>query len=671
MILGFVPALFEPFMPFKAVALRVVGFGLAAWLATEWWRGRWARPEPTGLAALAFAAITALAAVVSQTPRLAWAGEVAQREGVLTVLALVALHLAAAHAHRDGVQARATLRVVLLAAVAAAVYAQLQLAGLDPIAWSGVHTVVTSAGVAVRPASTLGSPVLLGIVLAVALPVALAELAESRSDAAFGVPAAALIAATLVLTLSRGAWLAGALGGGVAVLLALLAGAQPKRVAWTLAASLSPALVFVLGRASAPLSARLHESLDSGSSAAHALIARGALQTWSERPWLGGGPDTFGVWFAHVADPALWRSEWIGLPIHAHSVPLQTLATTGALGALAGFVWLAAAAWALVRAWHAAPDERPWLAALAGVGVALIAAGMVNVTGLAGAAVLAVLSALPAAAHDRVAYESVPVRRAIPAFVAPALMIVFAGAELLAGARECSALAAAGAVHRTSTRGDHTPSEWRAVTESEARALVRATSLWPHDDLLWRLANTSALQAAAAAESSDAERWRALAEHDARRAIALVPARASAWATLGDALAAHALAHGDAAVADSAELAYERASALAPSDGWIMVAHARFELARRDGVRALAVAQRLAGVYPEAAVGHTLAGAALLLQGRAGEARGAFEQALAARWEEDASGQRTAVAALARRLPANDPATSSPRSRRASHHLRR
>lgn len=657
-------------MPFKAVVLRVTGLGLAAWLVTEWWVGRWRRPEPAGIAAIAFGAVTILAGVFSRSPRLSWAGEVAQREGVLTVLALVALHLAAAHAHRSGAHVRATLRVLVLSAVAAAVYAQLQLAGLDPVAWSGVHTITTSSGVALRPAGPLGSPVLLGIVLAAALPVALAELAEARRDAAWGVPMAALLAATLLLTMSRGAWLAGACGAAVAVALALIAGAGPRRVAWTLAASLSPTLVFAFGRASAPLAARLHESLDSGSTAAHGLIARSALQMWSERPWLGHGPDVFALAFARIQDPAFWRAEWIGLPIHAHSVPLQTLATTGALGALAGLVWLAAGEWALVRAWQAAPEERPWLAGLAGAGVALIAAGLVNVMGLSGAATFVVLTALPAAAYARSPLEHLPVRRRLPARVPLAIAGVMAAAELLTGSYELAGLARANAARGATERGERTPSEWRAVTESRALSLGSATSLWAGDDLLWRLASVTALEAASAAEPEQASGWRTRAEHDARRAVALAPERAASWAVLADALAARALATASASAADSAEQAYLRASSLAPADGWLLVAHARFQLARRDGVRALIAAQRVIGLYPEAAVGHTLAGAALLLQGRANEARLAFEHALAARWEDDAASQRESVEALARRLPASTPANAAARprgSRRRPH----
>lgn len=645
-------------MPLKAVVLRVVAAGLAAWLATEWWTGRWRGPEPTGVAVLGFAGVTLLAGVFSHAPRLAWAGEVAQREGTLTVLSLAVLHVAASHAHRSAADARATLRVLLWSAVAAAVYAQLQVAGLDPIAWSGAHTIETGAGAALRPAGPLGSPVLLGIVIAVAIPLVLADLAEARNDAAWGIPMAALLAATLLLTLSRGAWLAGLVGAAAAVVLALLAGARPLRVLWTVGVSVSPALVLAFGRASAPVAARLGESLETGSAATRTLIARGALQLWSERPWLGHGPDSFGLMFPHVQEPAFWRQEWIGAPVHAHSVPLQTLATTGALGALAGFAWLAVSAWALWRAWQQAPQQRPWLAGLMGAFIALCAAGMINVTGLSGAAMLAVLTALPGAAVGRAPLATLPVRRRLSARAPLAIAGVIAAAELLTASYELRALALAN-VARGAERGDRTPSEWRALTESQARALESATDLWAHDDLVWRLSAAGALQAASAAESTDAVRWRERAEHAARRAIAITAERAPAWASLGDALAARALANHDVALADSTERAYSHAERLAPSDGWLLVAHARFALARRDGVRALVVAQRLSGLYPEAALGHTLAGTALLLLERPGEARAAFQQALAARWESDAATQRSAVEALVKRLPARVPAASA------------
>lgn len=655
--------------------LRVIGLSLLAWVGAEAWAGRMQRPGAQTLAVMAWASVAGLSTLFSLSPRLSFMGEVDQREGLLTVLALAGLHVAAGHSHRDERDVRGTLRVVALCGIAAAVYAQLQLAGLDPIHWSGVHTYAVNGVIALRPAGPLGNPILLGVVLAVTLPILLARLAEGASDAAWLVPAAALISASLVMTLSRGAWLAAALGVGVALLLALRSGARPRRVGWTLAASLSPALLFGVARAYGPLVSRLSEGIEGHSTAARAIIARGALQLWSERPWLGVGPDAFGLAYPRVQEVALWRDEWIGLPVHAHSVALQVLATMGVLGVLAGGWWLATAVWSLWRAWHDLPAARAVLAALGGVFAALLGAGLLNVVGPAGAALFAVSTALAGSLYERPALAVRPVRALHPAVPALAAAIM-CWLELSSGVRELGALTLARPARDSLRPVDATPSEWRAITEAHARAMQRAVSVWPHDDALWRLASQASLAEAVVALASPDAASIPTAEHKAevaaRRAIALEPGRAQSFACLGDVLGARALRTGQQAVADSATAAYSRAAALAPADGWLLVEHARFQLARRDGVRALEIAQRITGLYPEAAAGHTLAGAALILLDRPGEARAQLLTAREARWEEDAGQQRAAVERLLASVgPARAVALGAARAPSAPPSLRR
>jgi len=192
---------------------------------------------------------------------------------------------------------------------------------------------------------------------------------------------------------------------------------------------------------------------------------------------------------------------------------------------------------------------------------------------------------------------------------------------------------------------------------ARAGALQRATAIWPHDDVLWRLACETSL-AAAALPGGEGVLAEAAAERAARRAVALAPLRSASQVCLADALAARALRTGVASTADSADVAYAHAEALAPADGWVLVAHARFQLARRDGVRALEIAQRLTGLYPEAAAGHTLEGAAYMLLRRPEEAVAALRRARDARWEQDAGPQREAVERL---LDSASPVRSSPR----------
>jgi O-antigen ligase len=619
------------------------------------------RPNPLIWAVLAWVGANALATAFALSPRLSLLGELGQREGLLTALALAGLHLASGHAHRGEAQVRTTLTAILAAGLVAAIYAQLQLAGLDPIRWQGMHTYTTQGGIALRPSSTLGNPVLLGAVLAAVLPVALVRLASARGDATRLVPAAALLAASLVVTLSRGAWLAAAIGTVASIGVAGLAGAHVRRIAWTAAGSLAPALLFGVARASGPIVQRLAETVDGHTLATRELIARAAMQLWRQHPVAGVGPDAFGLAFPRVQDPALWRAEWIGMPAHAHSVPLQVLATLGVAGALAGLAWLVAAALAWVGAWRMHRPARFTLAAIAGALLALVVAGATNVVGLAGAALFAVLSALPGTVEERP--EKTGPRLHRDAFSLPiAAVAVMLVVGLFSGARELTALTLARATRDGPAREQATPSEWRALTTVRARSAWEAARRRPDEDQLWRLACDAAL---AEAEALGAAGFASVesAEQAARRALALVPARAAAHERLANALAARALRTGSSAAADSADGSYARAAALAPADGWLLVSWIRFQLARRDGVRAHELAERLTGLYPGAAVGHTLAGAALLLLERRTEARAELRQAQAARWEPDAGAQRAAVDRLVTELERERPSPRRARRR--------
>jgi predicted Zn-dependent protease len=167
---------------------------------------------------------------------------------------------------------------------------------------------------------------------------------------------------------------------------------------------------------------------------------------------------------------------------------------------------------------------------------------------------------------------------------------------------------------------------------------------------LWGLACDASLAESDATPGNAGVTAALTAEGAARRALALVPLRANNVERLANALGTRALRAGSAALADSAEALHARVTEMAPADAWLLVSRIRFELARRDGERALASARRLEALYPEAALGHSLAGGALLLLGRADEARDELLRARAARWEEDAGEQRAALERLLQQL---------------------
>jgi len=625
---------------------------LLAWYAAEAVSARVARPAPFVWAVLGWVLAGVIGTAFSLAPHLSWAGELSQREGLMTTLALAGLALATAHAHRDERDVRGTLVVVFACGVAAAVYAQLQLAGLDPIHWQGQHTYATQGGVALRPAGSLGNPILLGIALAAALPLGLAALANRRTrpggypDAAWLVPTSALIAASLLMTLSRGAWLAAVAGAAVGVAFACAAGGSPRRALWTSTASLAPAVLLGAVRAGGAIGARLAEGAASHSLEARGAIAQGALALWRGRPWLGVGADAFGLAFPRVQPTALWREEWIGVPTHAHSAVLQVLATLGVAGGVAGVAWLVAAALAWARAWRERPDARATLAAIAGVLAALLVAGATNVVGLAGATVFVVVSALPLVLAPRPEPAARRLHAALPAIAAAAVFVFVAER----GGRELTALALAQPLREAAARGSADATRWQAITSARRDLAWRAARRWPGEETLWRMACDASL-AESDATPGDAGVTAALtAEGAARRALALVPNRAVNLDRLANAVGARALRVHSDALADSAEVLFARVTALAPAEGWLLVSRIRFELARRDGEHALASARRLEALYPEAAMGHSLAGAALLLLGRTDEARAALLRARDARWEEDAGEQRAALERLLQQL---------------------
>jgi len=627
-VLAFFPPALDAFQPVKALGLRAAGMALLAWVLP----GRLPR---SGLVAAvaAWCGVAVLATALSISPRLSLFGEPTQREGLLTQLALGGLALGTLRSHRTAGHVRATLGWLVLAACLAAAYAQLQLAGLDPIRWAGSHIYRGGGSDVLRPSGPLGNPILLGNVLAATLGVAVARLAARDSDRARWWPAVALIAATTVATLSRGAWLAAAVGALAATALALASGSSSRsRAALALGTAAAPAALLAAFRLRGPMLARWGEGGSSGSGHVRASIARSSLRLWRGHPWLGTGPDTFGLAFSRAQEPALWRDEWIGVPVHAHSAPLQIFVTLGIAGAVAALVWIVATGATATRTWQSQPGDRPLVAALAAALLALCAGGLVNPVGLAGAATVAVTCGLLGSlgAHRTRGQQAAPRAAAIAAgLVALALLVM--------GLRELRALVLV------------RPAALQEAGAPAAAAAGRAARSWTNDDIVPRIAAQSDLRLAQASPADARALERAVAH--ARAAVLRQPLRAENHAALADVLAARTL-RGEGAWANAAEAEYAGAEALAPANAWLLVAHARFELARRNAPAARRVAGEIVRLYPDAALGHSLSAGALLLANQPAEARQQLELAARGRWEDDAGPERQAATALLERLRA-------------------
>src|SRR5579884_4172850 len=196
-----------------AVALGGCLAGGRAGVLAAWAGLRRLVREPICLGVLLFVASAALSTWRSVSPLVSWRGDRDYPAGLRTLLADLVFFLAVRWAVRTAADGRRLLAAAVPAAVVAAAYGLVQPLGLDPIAWKAASQV----GAFVRASGPLGHANLLGAFLAVTLPplAAVALSAFRRGRAVRGVAlalAAAPALAAAVLTLSRGAWLALAVG---------------------------------------------------------------------------------------------------------------------------------------------------------------------------------------------------------------------------------------------------------------------------------------------------------------------------------------------------------------------------------------------------------------------------------------------------------------------------
>jgi O-antigen ligase len=619
-ILLFVPGLIEQFEAPKIAAVRVCGFGALA-LALA---GAARRPRPSwtplDFAVAAWLVVEVVATVFAVSPRLALFGEPDQREGLLTSIALAGIYVAARGAIRDPRRAAGILDLALAAAAIACVYALLQAARLDPLRWTRTALYGTTL---VRPFGTLGHPNLLGVVTAAATAVALARAVRVPDRRWIYGPAAALLAATTVLTFSRGAWLAMIAGTGATALLLWRAApvSRVSRRAWTLAAAALAALavLFVAGGWGRLFAERFGE-LGSGafgrSGGSRMEIWSTAWNAWQARPWIGHGPDTFSLVFPRHQTPEYWRFEWGGLPDHAHSIYLHTLATRGVAGALVMALALAALVVAARAAWRAGDEQRGLVGALAGVFTALLVAGAFGALGISGALLGVVGAAMTVnLVKGEVAGSGPagrPSRNAWLAGVVTALVVAgWSGVELAA------------------SRAARVATYWLQASPTHAAlAAARAQALVPFDDSTARL--LAQAQLGVAAREPGLARV-VEAESAARRAVALEPLRSLNHLRLGAVLAVRA-STGDTAALRQTEAEFGKAVELAPVDGIAMVEAARFQIWLRRPAQAVALARRAAALYPEQSLVNQVLAVALLETGDREGARAALERALAGDW---------------------------------------
>ena len=333
----------------KTVALWAFALAIGACAVALFIAGaRPSRPRVLELSAIAYIALTALATVAASDPSLSLLGERTQYQGLLSAVAYMVLFAGAVIALTTPVRIRVVAVAVLASSTGAAFYALVQWFSLDPI-WVALYKdrVFSTVGQANALATTLAAGVVLGLALAVV---------RGRAARLAIAGCIALCLAALVVTFSRGGYVA--LVVGLAVALTLLIPGMQRSVNRTWARRLlgsAAAGVLVVGLVAAAwrpageiverVAARTASIADAneGSNRTHLDLWTVGLRIAIDHPLLGTGPDSYALLFPRYRDTVLSVESADKLarfrPESPHNVYLA-IASGAGLPALAAFVVL-------------------------------------------------------------------------------------------------------------------------------------------------------------------------------------------------------------------------------------------------------------------------------------------------------------------------------------------
>ncbi|MDQ7851310.1 MAG: O-antigen ligase family protein [Armatimonadota bacterium] len=344
----------------------------AAYLARRSPRWRATGPElPAWLLVLA----ALLSTGVTVDSRLTFFGASGRHEGLLTVLAYVALYFVAVHFFAGGGGMRLLTRCLGVGGVLASVHAAFQL-GLGPRFFTEAYVYDWYAFPHLpRIFGPLGSPIALGAYLSVALPLSMAMAAASPgARRIIWSGALVLMAVALAFTSTRAAW--GGTAAGVVLLFLLLRrtpGTRTVAISAVLAAVVSGGALLVVTGTLVPIVERAAAAVDpgTGSFAQRIYIWQRVIELVRARPLSGWGLETLGVVFpydrASLVEAFGLRPAIID---RAHNDLLQVAVSMGLVGAVAYVAFWGSVlfiAWRLCRG-ISGPDRVlacGWLAALA------------------------------------------------------------------------------------------------------------------------------------------------------------------------------------------------------------------------------------------------------------------------------------------------------------------
>jgi O-antigen ligase/Tfp pilus assembly protein PilF len=363
----------------RGAGIVLLGLGLAAWIARPWSAVRASLgpvvrdPIVWGIVLFLLSAI--LSTITSISPRTSFWGAHESYAGLFTVFAYTVLFFGTMLLCRTAKDCRRLTLAPALGAVAASVYALLQVAHLDPVAWQRV----SDFNGYVRPFATLGHPNLLAGYLVMTAPFLFDRFLKVASKRRWALCAAwgtgtALAVVVIGLSLSRGAWLA---LSTVALVLAIGWGwFSGKRRIVTFCTGGLVGVVCLLGVVArltdggifpGPLRERCCQLLDAGP---RQYIWDAGLAIFRENPIWGSGLDTFQLAFPPHRNADFCRVEWNQTPIKAHNELIHILATQGIIGGIAIAMMIGGLCHAFFQAWrNGRRNQRAFLLAVAAGGV--------------------------------------------------------------------------------------------------------------------------------------------------------------------------------------------------------------------------------------------------------------------------------------------------------------
>ena len=319
------------------IALSAVG----AWQRVDWRRCRW----PLGLLG-AGVAVAAITTAFGADPLRSLLGQDLRYQGLLPIVMYALLMLAALAATTHYGTARPLLVGVFAGGALAAAYGLLQRLHLDWVHWTGLPPG--------RVGGAFAQPDVLGIelVCAAACATCLWPAAGARLRAVI-LAGVGLMVVVLLLTLSRGAWVGGAIAG--AVLLAFYAPRfhRDRIVLYgAVAAVIVAAAAVALPSGRAVIERAISTSNFGDKSITQRVgLWRTSLDMAADSPILGAGPDAFPVLF-----PAFRTIDQPGIgtanvrPESSHDVFLDVLVDRGVVGLAVFLGLIAACVWMAVRA---------------------------------------------------------------------------------------------------------------------------------------------------------------------------------------------------------------------------------------------------------------------------------------------------------------------------------